>query len=72
MQKNTFGVWEITLLNQNSNEYLIKHNTFVKISMVVPDSPERIERIPAYIKRATQDLSVSPVYQGSSNTFIDY
>lgn len=29
--------------------------------MVTP-SGERIERIPAWIRRATQDLSVSPVY----------
>lgn len=29
--------------------------------MVIP-SGERIERIPAWIKRVTQDLSVSPVY----------
>lgn len=31
--------------------------------MVTP-SGERIERIPAYIKRAVQDLSASPVYEG--------
>lgn len=30
--------------------------------MVLP-SGERIERIPAWIKRVTQDLSVSPVYE---------
>ena len=29
--------------------------------MVLP-SGERIERLPAWIKRVTQDLSVSPVY----------
>ena len=32
-----------------------------KISMIIP-SGERIERLPAWIKRVTQDLSVSPVY----------
>ncbi|CAG7849280.1 1,4-alpha-glucan-branching enzyme; AltName: Full=Glycogen-branching enzyme [Serendipita indica DSM 11827] len=33
----------------------------IKISMVLP-SGERIERLPAWIKRVTQDLDVSPVY----------
>lgn len=31
--------------------------------MVKPDG-SRIERIPAWIRRATQDLSVSPMYEG--------
>ena len=32
--------------------------------MVIPTSAERIERIPAWITRVTQDLAVSPVYDG--------
>jgi 1,4-alpha-glucan branching enzyme len=31
---------------------------------MVKHDNERIERIPAYIRRATQDLSKSPVYEG--------
>ena len=33
----------------------------IQISMVIPGG-ERIERLPAWIKRVTQDLTVSPVY----------
>lgn len=58
MVKDSFGVWSI-LLKKNE----IPHNTKVKISMVLA-SGERIERIPAYIKRATQELEKSPVYDG--------
>lgn len=32
--------------------------------MVIPTSGQRIERIPAWITRVTQDLAVSPVYDG--------
>ena len=31
---------------------------------MVKHDNERIERIPAYIRRATQDLAKSPVYEG--------
>ncbi|KAF8195617.1 glycoside hydrolase family 13 protein [Mycena galopus ATCC 62051] len=37
------------------------HDSKLKISMVLP-SGERIDRLPAWIKRVTQDLDVSPVY----------
>jgi 1,4-alpha-glucan branching enzyme len=33
-----------------------------QISMILPTG-ERIERLPAWIKRVTQDLAVSPVYE---------
>jgi 1,4-alpha-glucan branching enzyme len=33
-----------------------------QISMVLP-SGQRIERLPAWIKRVTQDLSISPIYE---------
>ena len=32
--------------------------------MVIPTSGERIERVPAWITRVTQDLALSPVYDG--------
>ncbi|KAJ3159651.1 alpha-1,4-glucan branching enzyme [Irineochytrium annulatum] len=63
MKRNDFGVWEITLPNNKNGSRAIPHNTKVKISMV-KDNGERIERIPAYIRRATQNLSESPVYEG--------
>ncbi|KZF20603.1 glycoside hydrolase family 13 protein [Xylona heveae TC161] len=60
LTKNDFGVWELTLPAKNGQP-AIPHNSKLKISMVIP-SGERIERIPVWITRVTQDLSVSPVY----------
>ncbi|MCJ1374564.1 alpha-1,4-glucan branching enzyme [Loxospora ochrophaea] len=63
MQKDSFGVWEVTLPAKDGQP-AIPHNTKVKISMVIPTSHERIERIPAWITRVTQDINVSPIYDG--------
>ncbi|PWW74916.1 glycoside hydrolase family 13 protein [Tuber magnatum] len=60
MKKNGFGVWEINLPPVNGKP-AIPHNTKVKIDFQLP-SGERVDRLPAWIKRVTQDLSVSPVY----------
>lgn len=60
MKKNNFGVWELTLPARDGVP-AIPHNTKLKISMVLPGG-ERIERIPAWITRVTQNLAVSPVY----------
>lgn len=60
LEKNQYGVWEVVLPASNGVP-AIPHNTKVKISMVIPGG-ERIERIPAWITRVTQDLNVSPVY----------
>jgi 1,4-alpha-glucan branching enzyme len=62
MKRNEFGVWNIELPHLN-NKCQIAHNTKVKISLVLPNG-ERVERIPAWIKRATQELEKSPVYDG--------
>ncbi|KAF9534698.1 1,4-alpha-glucan branching enzyme [Crepidotus variabilis] len=61
MKKDDFGVWEITLPALPTGECAIPHDSKIKISMVLPDG-NRIERLPAWIKRVTQDLKVSPVY----------
>ncbi|TFY80909.1 hypothetical protein EWM64_g3102, partial [Hericium alpestre] len=61
MTKDSFGVWEIVLPPKSSGEPAIPHDSKLKISMILP-SRERIERVPAWIKRVTQDISVSPVY----------
>ncbi|KAJ9504339.1 alpha-1,4-glucan branching enzyme [Exophiala xenobiotica] len=60
MKKNSFGVWELHLPARDGVP-AISHNTKLKISMVIPGG-ERLDRIPAWITRVTQDLSVSPVY----------
>jgi 1,4-alpha-glucan branching enzyme len=78
MKKDPFGVFEI-VLPARDGQPAIAHNSKIKvsnsilatalslmtgqISMITP-SGERIERIPAWIKFVTQDLSVSPVYDG--------
>ncbi|PAV21148.1 glycoside hydrolase family 13 [Pyrrhoderma noxium] len=61
MTKDSFGIWEIKVPPKSTGEPAIPHDSKLKISMVLP-SGERIERLPAWIKRVTQDLSVSPVY----------
>ncbi|KAL4894738.1 glycoside hydrolase superfamily [Aspergillus ambiguus] len=60
MTKNNFGVWELTIPATNGQP-VIPHDSKIKITMVTP-SGERLYRIPAWIKRAVQDLSVSPTY----------
>lgn len=60
LTRNDFGVWEIVLPAKDGVP-AISHNTKLKISFVIPGG-ERIERIPAWITRVTQDLNVSPVY----------
>ncbi|KAK7060409.1 alpha-1,4-glucan branching enzyme [Paramarasmius palmivorus] len=61
MTRDEFGSWEIKVPPKSPGVCAIPHDSKIKISMVLP-SGERIERIPAWIKRVTQDLSVSPVY----------
>jgi 1,4-alpha-glucan branching enzyme len=79
MKKDNYGVWEITVQPFDSGVCAIPHDSKVKviyphllitlilihgqISMILP-SGARIERLPAWIKRVTQDLTVSPVYEG--------
>lgn len=61
MKKNDFGVWEVTLPAKDGMP-AIPHNSKLKITMEIPGG-ERIDRLPAWIKRVVQDLSVSPVYE---------
>ncbi|CAG8651001.1 13134_t:CDS:10 [Acaulospora morrowiae] len=60
MKKNSFGVWEIHI-PANFGRPAIPHNSKIKISMTT-QSGEHIDRLPAWIKRVTQDLSVSEAY----------
>ncbi|TPX51806.1 1,4-alpha-glucan branching enzyme [Synchytrium endobioticum] len=63
MKRNEYGTWELFLPNKPDGSPAIPHNSKIKLTMATP-SGERIDRIPAYIKRVVQDLSVSPVYEG--------
>ncbi|MCJ1307170.1 alpha-1,4-glucan branching enzyme [Agyrium rufum] len=60
MERDNYGIWTVHLPAHNGQP-AIPHNSKVKISMIIP-SGERIERIPAWITRVTQDLNVSPAY----------
>ncbi|KAI2464292.1 carbohydrate-binding module family 48 [Annulohypoxylon bovei var. microspora] len=60
MTKNTFGIWSIDI-PAKGGQPAIPHKSKIKISMTTP-SGERIDRLPAWIKYVTQDLSVSPAY----------
>lgn len=61
MTKDDFGKWHITIAPLAGGKCAIPHDSKVKVSFVLP-SGERIERLPAWIMRVTQDLDVSPVY----------
>ncbi|KAL8982209.1 MAG: hypothetical protein Q9205_003203, partial [Flavoplaca limonia] len=63
MTKEEYGRWSVTL-HATDGQPAIPHKSKVKISMVIPTSGERIERIPAWIMRVEQDMAVSPVYDG--------
>ncbi|KAH9898672.1 carbohydrate-binding module family 48 [Xylariomycetidae sp. FL2044] len=60
MKQNQYGVWEI-VLPAKDGQAAIPHNSKIKISMTTR-AGERIDRLPAWIKYVTQDLSVSPAY----------
>ncbi|TCD67546.1 alpha-1,4-glucan branching enzyme [Steccherinum ochraceum] len=62
LTRGDFGIWSITIPPTASGEVAIPHDSKVKISMILP-SGERIERLPPWIHRVTQDLNVSPVYE---------
>ncbi|WYZ37565.1 hypothetical protein EsH8_II_001071 [Colletotrichum jinshuiense] len=61
MKKNNFGVFEITIPAANG-QAAIPHNSKIKISLQLPNG-ERVDRLPAWIKYVTQDLSISPAYE---------
>ncbi|KIJ69977.1 glycoside hydrolase family 13 protein [Hydnomerulius pinastri MD-312] len=62
MTKNEYGIWEITLPPKAPGEPAIPHDSKLKISMILP-SGARIERLPAWIHRVTQDMTYSPTYE---------
>ncbi|PKY44876.1 hypothetical protein RhiirA4_342154 [Rhizophagus irregularis] len=57
MKKDSFGVWEVHIPAKNGTP-TIPHNIKIKISMTTSEG-ERIDHLPAWIKRVTQDLNVS-------------
>lgn len=60
MKKNEFGVFEIVVPAKDGN-VAIPHKSKIKISFTLLNG-ERADRLPAWIKYVTQDLSVSPAY----------
>ncbi|KAG0031516.1 alpha-1,4-glucan branching enzyme [Podila clonocystis] len=62
MKKSEYGVFEIFVPNNADGTPAIQHDTKLKITMIKPDGT-RIDRLPAWILRVTQDLSVSPNYE---------
>lgn len=61
MTVNDFGVWQVVIPAVNGQP-AIPHNSHVKISMKLPGG-QSIDRLPAWIKRVVQDLSISPTYE---------
>lgn len=60
MKKDQYGVWDLTLPAKDGTP-AIPHNSKLKVSFVLPGG-ERIDRIPAWSTRVTQELKFSPVY----------
>ncbi|KAJ8655297.1 hypothetical protein O0I10_008986 [Lichtheimia ornata] len=56
------NVFEVVVKPTATGKPAIPHNSKVKITMTVRGTGERIYRLPAWIRRVTQDLSVSPTY----------
>lgn len=61
MKKNDFGVFEI-VIPANDGQPAIAHNSKIKVSLELPTG-EFVDRLPAWIKYVTQDLSISPAYE---------
>jgi len=61
MHSNQYGVWEIFVPNKIDGSPSIPHNSKVKINLTLPNG-EEVDRVPAWIRRVTQDPSKSPVY----------
>lgn len=62
MKRDPFGVWEIVVPNTPEGTAAIPHGSKVKISMIA-STGERIERIPAWIRRAEYDPNTN-LYEG--------
>lgn len=78
MKRAEYGVWEITIPPNSDGTCAIPHDSKIKASprrllcagpgsdpvqiTMITTSRERIERLPAWIRRVTQDLNVSPAY----------
>jgi len=61
MKRDQYGVWEIVVPPVKPGVCAIPHDSKLKISLIANN--ERIERLPAWITRVTQDLKISPVYE---------
>lgn len=63
MKCDEYGVWSVVIRAIKPGVPSIPHESKVKISLKLPGG-NWIERLPAWITRVTQDLSVSPAYDG--------
>jgi len=63
MTKSSFGIWECHVPPISPGICAIPHDSMIKISMTLPSSVT-IDRIPTWLIRVTQDLNISPIYEG--------
>ena len=61
MKKNDFGVFEVVVPPNANGQPAVPHNSKVKIFLSLSNG-QQVDRLPAWIKYVTQDLSVSPAY----------
>ncbi|KAI8580360.1 hypothetical protein K450DRAFT_238150 [Umbelopsis ramanniana AG] len=63
MKKDDYGSFSVVVPPKSDGSVAIPHNSKVKISLVMPNSGERADRLPAWSKRVVQDLNVNPNYE---------
>ncbi len=61
MNQDPYGVWHVKVPPTGSGQVAIPHDSKIKIRLTIPGG-EVLDRLPAWISRVTQDLSVSSVY----------
>ncbi|ODQ63126.1 glycoside hydrolase [Nadsonia fulvescens var. elongata DSM 6958] len=62
MSMDSYGNFDIVLPPLADGSPAISHDSKVKIALRVPGQDALLERLPVWIRRVTQDLSVSPIY----------
>ncbi|KAJ9095208.1 alpha-1,4-glucan branching enzyme [Naganishia cerealis] len=61
MERDQYGVWRCYVPPRADGGCAIAHDSMVKVTFTKPDGTT-IDRLPPWITRVTQDLSVSPIY----------
>ncbi|KAJ9121505.1 alpha-1,4-glucan branching enzyme [Naganishia vaughanmartiniae] len=61
MERDQYGVWSCYVRPTANGKCAIPHDSMVKVTFTKPDGTT-VDRLPPWITRVTQDLSISPIY----------